>query len=921
MSVSRLSLHSVVALCLMAMGVVGFGLVLFSASIHRDVSHENRITALNELIRHQSRYLAEQQLAAHRIFALDLARDPAFRAAWDRGPVAPALSERLEAALAGAAERGLPLHGARVFDAALRPIARAGEAEGCPGLSDVPPAGVVSRTCVRDDDAARSVMVSLPGFDPAGYIEVIGDPVDALKRIGREAGMALRIERPGGQVLFESDNWSALAGHTDSLSTRYLTAARPDEPVFAIRAATDVSLLNQQLGDTRDFVLLAAGVIVALTMLATLIGLRRLMLPLRALQRAAEHLSRDGGATTTPFTPVSDRAPPEIATPIRSFNEMVRRVRALVQELEGEVGQRREAEIAANRARELAEAHARNASQAREFSHSTLEAVVDAVVATDVQGRIEYMNPVAEKLTGCPEAKAVGRPIDDVVVLHDRAGRRRADMVEQCLHGVYSAERRVLRLCADGRERDIDCAVVPMRDSGATLVGAVMVFHDVTEAQRMTERLTYQATHDSLTALINRYEFESRLRRVAEAARDGGPPGALCYLDLDQFKLVNDTCGHVAGDELLRQLAVMMGDRLAGRGTLGRLGGDEFGLLLSPCTVPQARAIADDLREAIQQFRFVWSQRIFSIGVSIGVVAIEQRSGNTDILLSAADTACYMAKETGRNRVQVYQEDDEALVARHAEMHWVSEINRALESDRFALYCQDIVAAADDGRAPAQHFEILLRMVDDDGRVWPPGSFLSAAERYNLAPAIDRWVVRHALAWMAANELPAEAMYSINLSGRSLADDGFLDDVLRELDGRSVRPQNLCFEVTETAAISNLAGARVFMEALRARGCRFSLDDFGSGLSSFNYLQNLPVDFLKIDGAFVRDIHDNPVHQSIVRSMNDVGHAMHMHTIAEFVENQEVIDCLRGIGVDYLQGFVYARPRPLGQCVPSLADA
>ena len=918
MSASRLSLHSVVTLCLMTMGGVGLGLVLFSASIYRDVSHDNRAAALKELIRHQSRHLAEQQLAAHRIFALDLARDPDFRSAWDEGAVAPDLTRQLKTALAGAAERGLPLRGARILDAALRPVARAGEGDGCPGLTPAPRADVVSRTCVRDDQAARSVMVSLPGFDPAGYIEVIGDPIDALKQIGREADMALRIERPGGGVLFESDNWSALAGHADSLSTRYLTAARDEDPVFAIRAATDVSLLNRQLGDTRDFVLLAAGVIVAFTMLATLIGLRRLMLPLRALQQAAERLTRDGG-TTTAFTPVSDRAPPEIATPIRSFNEMVRRVRTLLRELEGEVGQRREAEIAANRARELAEAHARNASQAREFSHSTLEAVVDAVVATDVQGRIEYMNPVAEKLTGWPEGSAVGHAIDDVVVLHDRAGGRRTGLVEQCLRGEHSSERRVLRLSAAGRELDSDSAVVPMRDSGATLVGAVMVFHDVTEAQRMTERLTYQATHDSLTALINRYEFESRLRRVAEAARDGGPPGALCYLDLDQFKLVNDTCGHVAGDELLRQLSVMMGDRLGGRGTLGRLGGDEFGLLLSPCTVPQARAVADDLREAIQQFRFVWSQRIFSIGVSVGVVAIQQGSGNTDILLSAADTACYMAKETGRNRVQVYQEDDEALVARHAEMHWVSEINRALESNRFVLYCQDIVPA--DGRTPAQHFEILLRMVDDDGRVWPPGSFLSAAERYNLAPAIDRWVVRHALAWMADNELPPEAMYSINLSGRSLADDGFLEDVLRELDERPVRPRNLCFEVTETAAISNLAGARLFMEALRARGCRFSLDDFGSGLSSFNYLQNLPVEFLKIDGAFVRDIHDNPVHQSIVRSMNDVGHAMHMHTIAEFVENQDVIECLRGIGVDYLQGYVYARPRPLSQYVASLADA
>jgi Amt family ammonium transporter len=385
----------------------------------------------------------------------------------------------------------------------------------------------------------------------------------------------------------------------------------------------------------------------------------------------------------------------------------------------------------------------------------------------------------------------------------------------------------------------------------------------------------------------------------------------LCYLDLDQFKLVNDTCGHVAGDEFLRQLSELLSDRLGDRGTLARLGGDEFGLLLHPCTVPTARALADELRDVVQRFRFAWAQRIFTIGVSIGIVEItSDESECPESVLSAADTACYMAKDNGRNRIQVYQADDQALLDRQAEMHWVSEINRALEQDRLCLYVQDIVTTADD---IARHYEILVRMLDDQGRVWLPGAFLPAAERYSLAPAIDRWVIRNAFEWMANNPVDPHEIYAINLSGRSLTGDGFLSFVLGELDTHGIRPSNVCFEITETAAISNLAFARSFMDTLRRRGCRFALDDFGSGLSSFTYLKDLPVEFLKIDGSFVRDIHLDRVHYSIVRSMNDVGHAMGMSTIAEFVDSTAVLECLREIGVDALQGYRYSRPHPLGK--------
>lgn len=910
-----------VALALLGMGAIGVALVLFSAGIYRSVAHESRATAVRDLVRQEVASERAQMAADQRIAALDLARRPAFRRAWPDD--APALRAVLEQAMDSPADASVV--GLRVLDASLEPVAEAGRAgAGCPEARASAGAGGDSdRRCLRDGRPAQSAVFGLEGVSPGAYIEVVGDPVTALARIGAESALELRIERPGGGVLYESGGWPGDGTPEDRVEARYLTPAGKDEPVFALRAAASVGLLNQQLVNARDFVLIAAGVVVGLTLLAALVGLRRMMRPLHALQHAAEAVSRERGIDECPRVP--EGGPPEIATPIRSFNAMVERVRGLIGELETEVGQRSEAETAANRAREMAEEQASNASQAREFSQATLEAVVDAVIATDVEARIEYMNPVAETLLGVREGEAVGRAIDEVVPLFSRDGSEpRTDRVQQCLRRPDTAGvRRIGRLGqaeADPLEssaaRYVDYAVVAMRDRDARTVGTVLIFHDVTEAQRLTERLHHQATHDALTGLINRYEFENRLQRVLAAAHSGDGDAVLCYLDLDQFKLVNDTCGHVAGDELLRQLSTLLGERLAERGTLGRLGGDEFGLLIHPCALADAQAVAEELRNAIQQFRFAWNERIFGIGVSIGVVAIDRDSAGTEDLLSAADTACYMAKDSGRNRVQVYQPDDSALQERRAEMHWVSEIKRALEEDRLELYCQDIVGTR--APEPVRHYEILVRMRDDTGRLWQPGSFLPAAERYNLAPELDRWVVRGALAWIAAAGVPADVLYSINLSGRSLASDGFLDTVVEALEEYGVSPRNVCFEVTETAAIANLAYARGFMDHLRARGCRFSLDDFGSGLSSFNYLRNLPVDFLKIDGVFVRDIVDNPVHQAIVGSINEVGHAMAMHTIAEYAETSEVIECLRGIGVDFVQGYGYGRPRPL---VPTAASA
>ena len=406
---------------------------------------------------------------------------------------------------------------------------------------------------------------------------------------------------------------------------------------------------------------------------------------------------------------------------------------------------------------------------------------------------------------------------------------------------------------------------------------------------------------------MNRAEFERRLSRILEKQREDGTTHALAYLDLDQFKIINDTCGHIAGDELLKQLAPQLQAEVRQRDTLARLGGDEFGILLEHCTLDQAHRAVEALRHAVTEMKFVWEGKNFNIGVSIGLVPVTPTSGDKTELLKQADAACYAAKERGRGRIHVYLEDDAALVQRQGEMRWVGRINGALDEDRFRLCAQPIVPL---NREPiGLHYELLLRM-EESGTLVVPGAFLPAAERYGLAVRTDRWVVKTALRWLAANpeHLQDLALCSINLSGHSMGDDDFLQFVFDQFAATAVPAEKICFEVTETAAIANLARASQFMAKLKQRGCLFALDDFGSGLSSFAYLKSLPVDILKIDGAFVRDVNGDDVDLEMVRAINEIGHVLGKQTVAEFVEDVHILETVRTMGVDFAQGFGVGHP-------------
>ncbi len=562
--------------------------------------------------------------------------------------------------------------------------------------------------------------------------------------------------------------------------------------------------------------------------------------------------------------------------------------------------------------------------QAKERAQVTLQSIGDGVITTTAQGVVEYLNPMAEQLTGWAADEARGLPLPAICHIVDEVS---GDVIENPIATSLSEQRIVsvpihtLLLRRDGTEFAIELTAAPIRDRTRQIIGAVIVLHDLTEMRGLARKISYQATHDALTGLVNRLEFERRLEHLLTGAKEHGHEHALCYIDLDQFKVVNDTCGHIAGDELLRQLATLLQGKIRSRDTLARLGGDEFGVLLGDCPLQQGRFIADLLCQTVNDFRFVWNDKTFEVGASIGLVAINSQSETAVELLSAADAACYAAKDKGRNRVYTYTPDDKELKRRQGEMQWVSHIKKAFDESRFQLYRQRIMPVSDRPDA-AEHYEILIRMKDHKGRVVLPMAFIPAAERYNLMPAIDKWVIETVFSLCAAQrkERPdaPPVTYAINLSGTSLGEENFLSYVKERFAVHAVPPEIICFEITETAAIANMSKAILFMNELKELGCRFSLDDFGSGLSSFAYLKNLPVDYLKIDGSFVRDMLDDPIDYAMVESINNIGHVMGIETVAESVEDPRLMEALRTLKVDYAQGFGIERPRPL-QSARSLA--
>ncbi|MBI2381927.1 MAG: EAL domain-containing protein [Gammaproteobacteria bacterium] len=549
--------------------------------------------------------------------------------------------------------------------------------------------------------------------------------------------------------------------------------------------------------------------------------------------------------------------------------------------------------------------------QEKERALVTLQAIADGVICTDAEGRIEYINPVGERLTGWSAAEVQGRRIEDVLVLVEENERvPLANPVRESLARgeVVTQTQHALLISRHGVELALEHAAAPIHNRAGLITGVVMVFRDVTEQRHLARQISYQAEHDSLTGLLNRRAFEQRLERLIGSAQEHGYEHTLLYMDLDQFKIVNDTCGHSAGDALLCEITALLRGKIRDRDAVARLGGDEFAALLEHCAPAAALRVANHVLELIRDFRFVWQDKVFSIGVSIGLVPITRESRDKTQILASADSSCYAAKDAGRNRIHIYQPDDAELAERHGQMQWIARITEALEENRLKLYAQTIRALKSDEQG--DHYEILVRMDDGKGNIIPPGAFLPAAERYNCSHLIDEWVIENTLKWLSEHpeQLGRLSLCAINLSGQSIGNERLLNTIIRNLHQLDIPARKLCWEVTETAAIANLQQATLFINSLRALGCKFALDDFGSGMSSFAYLKHLPVDYLKIDGSFVRDAAKDPIDLAMVKSINEIGHLMGKRTIAEFVEDDTTLHLLTEVGVDYAQGYGIAKP-------------
>lgn len=552
--------------------------------------------------------------------------------------------------------------------------------------------------------------------------------------------------------------------------------------------------------------------------------------------------------------------------------------------------------------------------QEKQRNRITLKLLKDGVIATDNTCKVESMNPVAEGLTGWPSYEAKGNHIDGILKLIDATTRERiTNLGKDSLDSGKPIESRNNLVLLDrfNNEHPIELSVTPSSSLNIETGGLVLIFKDASETNRLTQEISHQASHDALTGLLNRQEFELRLEGALSSAVTHDVQHVLCYLDLNQFKIINAQAGHTAGDIVLKQAAEHMKQHMRSIDVFARLGGDEFALLLVNTTPDQAKILAQDLINTIRNATFRWRDQHFEIGISIGLIAIDKHSQDPAHLLTRAELACFTAKEHGRNKLHIHRKEDDELTRRHTEMMRAAGVTGALQEDRFRIYCQPIVALSPENKE-SLHYELLIRLTDPQGDLIMPASFIPAAERYGLMTSLDRWVI--STAFRCYDEIfgkESGIQIAINLSGNSLNDDSLLDFINGEFTNTEIRPTNVCFEITETAAISNLDQVSQLILELKRIGCRFALDDFGSGLSSFTYLKNLPVDYLKIDGSFVHDMIDDTIDHAMVEAINQVGHIMGIGTIAECAESLEVVDMLRELGVDYAQGYAMGSPVPI----------
>jgi diguanylate cyclase (GGDEF)-like protein/PAS domain S-box-containing protein len=918
----QLTLQKTFALTILLIGAIGIALVFITDYTYRKLAYEQQQNSIGQLIGVKSADLIEKLTARQKELGLRLQSEPEFIKAFNENnkkEITYWIDQEFNRYYV---TTGLiKLEKIVIYDKNFQLIASSDRGIDIISSENLPCAEIIShvkslpsiqrtkpnsRLCEYNNRTLSSTVISIGSLKPKGYIHVITSPTYVLTGIETELGIPLQIFDKNNVLLHQSINWPVEKDLQNHLISSYTVLDNDKKSFLKIHGASEITAFRNHLNDNRYNVILGASALTLLALLIALIILQRGLSPLKKLRDAANSCAQGK------FSSVDEKGYNEIRTPIHAFNLMVSEIQSLIDDLKNEVLKHEKTEEKLKQAKEKAEQHAQYVKKQSNFLHMTLQSIVDGVITTDINGYVQTINPMAEQLTGWSETEAEGKPLVQVMhALREDTNKRIYDPIENIEFKSVLDEpvNAILIQNHSGIETLVEYITAPMRDHEDKIAGIVIIIHDESVQRSLNRQLTFQATHDALTGLINRYEFERRLKHVLATQEKNLSINTICYIDLDQFKLVNDTCGHTAGDELLKDITLLLQSNLDGIGTLARLGGDEFGLLLENCDIVKAQVVAKNLLEVIQQYNFTWQDSTFTIGASIGISPVSPSATSCEEIMSNADSACYLAKETGRNRTQVYTEEDDKLLTQQREMHWVSRINHALEEDRFQLYFQEIMPLKGHVQSFILHGEILLRMIDKEGDIVSPNNFLPAAERYNMITLIDEWVVDKSIQWLASRK--DKVLISVNLSGMSLSNRDFLNFIVSKIKQHKINPELLCFEITETAAIGNLSTAIHFMNVLKKLGCSFALDDFGSGLSSFSYLNSLPVDYLKIDGTFVMDIDKDPMHYAMVKSINEVGQVMGIKTIAEFAASEDIIRSLREVGVDNAQGYAIARPIPL----------
>ena len=919
----HLTLQATLMITISLIGLLGLGLVLSTDTSYRELTFKQQKDALEKLLSIKARDLTNELIQRQKEMGFALQSEETFKNSILNNDIAELnywLDQEFNRYYA---TMGLiQLEKLLVYDKDLNLISKSARGVAMSGLDSDPCKSQLqnmaqlsaaerlkphSELCLYDNKPLLSTIVSIGSLRSKGYIQIVSNPAYILANIGKELDVQLQISTYSHVILHQSSNWPLKSdSNNSSLYADHVIQTANGAPILIITGATNIHDFISQLNLTRQQTIITACLLVLGTLIITLLILNRSLRPLQNMHDAANEVTKNH------FPTIEDKGFTEISKPIYSFNNMMGRVQLIIQDLESEIDGHKSTEEKLNGAVKDAKQQVANSEHQNNFLQMTLQSIVDGVITTNTSGYITSINPVAEQLTGWSCEEALDKPVVQIMhAIYEDSRKRIYAPIENIENKSVLDEPIKVILVQHGSniETPVEYVAAPMLDSEDKMVGIVIIIHDESTQRTLNRQLSFQATHDAVTGLINRHEFKHRLNHIFAESKVTSAPNTLCFLDIDKFKVINDTCGHNAGDELLKQVTELLKRQIREGDTLARLGGDEFGLLLNNCDIKHAEFIADEILQAIGNYNFTWDEFNFAINIGIGITAVTNEVDSCEELLSNADSACRLAKESGRNHVQLYTRENDSLLTQQREMHWISRINHALEEDRFQLYFQEILQLQGESNKFRRHGEILLRMVDRKGSLISPGMFLPAAEHYNMIEVIDEWVIEKTIEWISHTK--NNILISINISAKSISNKDFMHFVVTKIKNSKINPELLCFEITETTAVTHLTAAIHFMNVLKKLGCSFALDDFGSGLSSFSYLTNLPVDYIKIDGVFVVDIDKDSMHYAMVKSINDVGQVMGIKTIAEYTTSTRIIECLREIGVDYAQGYAVARPVPL----------